>query len=338
MRLARPCPHLHAHSPNILSIGAVTLRVSPHGISLGAELLETVLAVVSRPTPYTASPCGGSCSVIQVRTPAYDRNIAPFSICACIVQPVAIVLVYLNGYLHIADFRYTNLGSISIAKVKFQYLVTLGFSYVEECSMATTTGGADLIANLRGLWALAIICLPRPREKVTISYGDDTHSCVHNAVIIPMTMNPAAFHFRLHLPLVPPALAIQGAVFSLGVTGLLVPAFVYASKASHTRGNDDANGFPNTLPSMKRFRPLSHILSYDNSCLYVLNPYWDTNPFFFELYHLASESEIPIIAYACWSDDGTPYGFLETKLHYIPKIILNLMKAAGKQSQNGNEA
>lgn len=86
---------------------------------------------------------------------------------------------------------------------------------------------------------------------------------------------------------------------------------------------------------------------YVNSYLYVgVNPPWDTNPFFFELYHLASEGEGFLVltedrvynldfassAYACWNDDGTPCQFFEYDYTFMPEKLLDLAKASVKKS------
>lgn len=138
---------------------------------------------------------------------------------------------------------------------------------------------------------------------------------------------------------------------------------------SHVRFSNDENGsqylafngtvsasvtYPSEFDSICKSTTLG---PYVNSYLYVgVNPPWDPNPFFFELYHLASESTIPRIggltedavynldfassAYACWSDAGLPCGFIETQWHYEPEILMNLKSDGGvkvKKTKVGEE-
>ncbi|KAF2012517.1 hypothetical protein BU24DRAFT_494510 [Aaosphaeria arxii CBS 175.79] len=91
---------------------------------------------------------------------------------------------------------------------------------------------------------------------------------------------------------------------------------------------------------------------FAKSYFYVgLNPPWDSNPFFFELYHLASEgSGGPVTftkddvynldfgssGYVCYSE-GKPCGYFETVWYYQSEILLDLTKAAVKKTKVGNE-
>jgi hypothetical protein len=78
--------------------------------------------------------------------------------------------------------------------------------------------------------------------------------------------------------------------------------------------------------------------SYARTSLYVgVNPPWDPNPFFFELYHFASDCDSSFCfttdgiynldfnsaAYQCYSGND-PCSFVEYYYHYEPKIYLDL--------------
>ena len=92
---------------------------------------------------------------------------------------------------------------------------------------------------------------------------------------------------------------------------------------------------------------------FAQSYIYVgVNPPWDSNPFFFELYHLASGLNSGIItltddsiynldfttaAYACWADDGTPCGSIEFDYHFVGEELLNLNKSKVEKVKVGQE-
>ena len=92
---------------------------------------------------------------------------------------------------------------------------------------------------------------------------------------------------------------------------------------------------------------------YVQSYLYVgVNPPWDSNPFFFELYHLASKPDPGFItftddsiynldfttaAYACWADDGTPCGLIELDYHFVAEELLNLNMSKVEKVKVGQE-
>jgi len=87
------------------------------------------------------------------------------------------------------------------------------------------------------------------------------------------------------------------------------------------------------------------------SYLYVgVNPPWDSNPFFFELYHLNSDLnsglftndsiynlDFTTAAYACWADDGTHCGFIEYDYHFVAEELLNLNMSKVEKVKVGQE-
>jgi hypothetical protein len=91
---------------------------------------------------------------------------------------------------------------------------------------------------------------------------------------------------------------------------------------------------------------------YVNSYLYVgKNPPWDTNPFFFELYHLASESgfsiltnddvynlDFPSAAYACGQNGGNCQGFVYAdEYHGEQKLDLTKASISKVQGSGGSD-
>ena len=92
---------------------------------------------------------------------------------------------------------------------------------------------------------------------------------------------------------------------------------------------------------------------FAQSYIYVgVNPPWDSNPFFFELYHLTSgpnsgffaltndsiyNLDFTTAAYACWGDDGTPCGLIELDYHFVGEELLNLNKSKVEKVKVGQE-
>lgn len=94
---------------------------------------------------------------------------------------------------------------------------------------------------------------------------------------------------------------------------------------------------------------------YVNSYVYVgVNAPWDTNPFFFELYHLATEDigylgftddlvynlAFSSSVFACWTKIGNhPCSFWEwsTDVRWKPEIVLNLNKTTTKKTELDGE-
>jgi hypothetical protein len=137
------------------------------------------------------------------------------------------------------------------------------------------------------------------------------------------------------------------------------------AQASHVRDSEDENGsqflifngsvsasvtYPSDIQDVCEARTLG---PYLKSYLYVgLNPSWDTNPFFFELFHRASDSTGTLLggltedlvynldfassAYACWRNSGKPCSWYETQWHYQPEILLDLTKANVKTVTTGS--
>ncbi|KAF2679576.1 hypothetical protein K458DRAFT_460738 [Lentithecium fluviatile CBS 122367] len=85
-----------------------------------------------------------------------------------------------------------------------------------------------------------------------------------------------------------------------------------------------------------------------NAYIYVgVNPEWDTNPFYFEIYHLTSDYEVSRFvtftdddifnlefassAYACWGRSSEPCGALQYNPVWEPEIMLDLKKASLKR-------
>jgi len=92
---------------------------------------------------------------------------------------------------------------------------------------------------------------------------------------------------------------------------------------------------------------------YPLAYLYVgVNPPWDSNPFYFELYHLASEGDGYIVftqdfvynldfasaIYACYSSTGSECEFLTFNPQFRVEEKLDLTKATVSAGQVGGEA
>ncbi|OCK89737.1 uncharacterized protein K441DRAFT_680971 [Cenococcum geophilum 1.58] len=92
---------------------------------------------------------------------------------------------------------------------------------------------------------------------------------------------------------------------------------------------------------------------FAQSYLYVgVNPPWDSNPFFFEPYHLTSglnsgfftfandsiyNLDFTAAAYACWADDGTPCGLIKFDYHFVGEELLNLNMSKIEKVKVGQE-
>ncbi|KAF2259579.1 hypothetical protein CC78DRAFT_571739 [Lojkania enalia] len=82
-----------------------------------------------------------------------------------------------------------------------------------------------------------------------------------------------------------------------------------------------------------------------------MNLPWDSNPFFFKLYHKSTEDggfitftddeiyglDFGSPAYACWDDSGNPCGYYETSWEDLPEILLNLTTATATKTKVGGE-
>ncbi|KAH7122767.1 hypothetical protein B0J11DRAFT_569511 [Dendryphion nanum] len=141
------------------------------------------------------------------------------------------------------------------------------------------------------------------------------------------------------------------------VASFALSCIVVAQSTSPGRGASQFMRFDGTVSGFTTYPPGPNCVTdnmgpYNKSYLYVgVNPSWDPNPFFFELYHLATETvsniggwtnndiynlDFASSAYSCWNSDGNPCRYLDSSYHYVPEILLDLKKSTVKKTKVGD--